>query len=718
MGSVPRKSLGLLLFFSACLSAPLDLQLGAAGQSAGGSGGDGGSNAGGGGDGGNTNRGGVAGFPAGGGSFGGGGFPGVGGGFAGVGGGFAGVGGGFAGFPAGGSFGGGGFPGVGGGFAGFPAGGTFGRGGFPGVGGGFAGFPAGGSFGGGGFPVTGGTSSGGTGGIGAGGIGAGGTGGTSFPSMVIVFPTQVNFGELPIGSRSSPVAIRITNVGKGNAGSFRFDRTGSSNFGLDVNTCKNALPPGASCEFLVTFSVKDAGAATGTVVLSDKLGTSVTVTLTGGKGPAGTNFTISPSSWDFGEDGTDVAVTKIFTLYNNGTTPISRPEVKLGNPMSGFTFVSECGASLAPGGSCGIRVSFISAAFSQTQYSTLDASAAGGEFTQAFMTGRVRVRRGIMWSETFHDFGTIPEDSAPSATFFLRPENGAQSATVVTQVTLDSSFTILSDKCTGFVLQAGSTCSVTVSPNTSQQGPRTQFLTAYNNLGAMASVSLSANVLPRERDPIGYWQFDEGAGFSARDNSGNNNTAFAVQGLLPNNSVVQFSPEWVPGRFGAALGFNGKDKWVRIEPSDSLTRPGIANAVSFSAWVNVRRYNSTGPSTAFIQQHIPGTRLENFFLGLTSGTLSVGINFFYGSSFENFPLNRWTHVAMTYDGVTQCGFVDGNPTICQDVGWPLSVEKTPFTIGGGVNEQSVSDFLDGAIDEVRLFDVKLDEAEVSRFARQ
>jgi len=52
---------------------------------------------------------------------------------------------------------------------------------------------------------------------------------------------------------------------------------------------------------------------------------------------------------------------------------------------------------------------------------------------------------------------------------------------------------------------------------------------------------------------VGIWLFDEGSGKAARDFSGKGNS-----GGLMNN------PEWVEGKFGKALKFDGKDDYVEI----------------------------------------------------------------------------------------------------------------------------------------------------------
>ncbi|RJS75398.1 PEGA domain-containing protein, partial [Methanophagales archaeon] len=70
---------------------------------------------------------------------------------------------------------------------------------------------------------------------------------------------------------------------------------------------------------------------------------------------------------------------------------------------------------------------------------------------------------------------------------------------------------------------------------------------------------------------VGYWKFDEGAGTTAVDSSGNNN-----------NGTLIDNPDWVNGKIGKALGFNGSTNYVEINDSDSLD--GF-DEITIEAWV-------------------------------------------------------------------------------------------------------------------------------------
>lgn len=70
---------------------------------------------------------------------------------------------------------------------------------------------------------------------------------------------------------------------------------------------------------------------------------------------------------------------------------------------------------------------------------------------------------------------------------------------------------------------------------------------------------------------VGHWKFDEGAGTTANDSSGNNNTG-TLSGAV-----------WtIQGRFGQALVFDGINDWVTINDAPSLD---LTTGMTIEAWV-------------------------------------------------------------------------------------------------------------------------------------
>jgi hypothetical protein len=272
----------------------------------------------------------------------------------------------------------------------------------------------------------------------------------------------------------------------------------------------------------------------------------------------------------------------------------------------------------------------------------------------------------------------------------------------------------VNDTCTGQSISRNwGSCTLLVLPDR-RPGFYSGTLGFSSAMGGEASATLSMTAKAGlESSMIGYWSFDDRFGTLVSDNSVNANHGTVRQGSR-SSAPLHPAPVWELGKKGGALRIDGLDDWVNVPDSDSIDSTGIKNQVSISAWIKLDRYNSLRPINVVAQRHMAGTLVDHFFMGLNNGAPAVGINFFYGIGITNVPLNEWVHMAMTYDGIQQCGYMNGFVFTCQDVGWPVSTDETPFTMGGGITAgDEVIEHIVGLIDEVRLYDVALTSADIS-----
>ena len=211
---------------------------------------------------------------------------------------------------------------------------------------------------------------------------------------------------------------------------------------------------------------------------------------------------------------------------------------------------------------------------------------------------------------------------------------------------------------------------------------------------------------------VGYWTFD-GPDLSfvtnlATDVSGNGN-----HGRLTNMSTTS-AP--VIGRLGQALDFDGVNDQVVIPDSSPLD----VNTMTLSAWVKpttpansnyvmIAKWQSVASSKSYFFILHPSTRTVN--VSLTTNC-STQTNF---TSNSTIPLDTWTHVAATYDGSQVVFWVNGvadgqtsfSGTICS-AGSHVSIGHNPDSGAGS------SQFLNGSIDEVRIYNRALSAAEIKR----
>ena len=203
--------------------------------------------------------------------------------------------------------------------------------------------------------------------------------------------------------------------------------------------------------------------------------------------------------------------------------------------------------------------------------------------------------------------------------------------------------------------------------------------------------------------------FSEGSGTTTADSSGSGNT-----GTLA-------AATWTTaGRYGNALTFNGTTTDVEAANSSALN-PGTT--ATFSAWVKVTAANSDISS---VLNKWSQTADDEYLFGLdsanhltfawqTTGGNSWGLpsyNLVSGTS--QVPLNTWTYVTAVRNGTAISFYINGN----LDATFPAAADTNPFRGGinslriGGQNRGGIARVLNGTIDEVRLYQKALTQAQI------
>jgi hypothetical protein len=211
-------------------------------------------------------------------------------------------------------------------------------------------------------------------------------------------------------------------------------------------------------------------------------------------------------------------------------------------------------------------------------------------------------------------------------------------------------------------------------------------------LALVAAGSVSAGL-------VGHWKLDEGAGTTARDSSGKNN-----------NGTLTGGPQWVAGKFGQALSFDGVDDYVQVPHSPSLIP--AAGKATVSIWINAKRHTGPGGSQwqgVFAKGGAP--RLYNMYTE-ASGVIhfSTGPSGAYVGtlSTSQLPLNEWVNVTVVVDGRHRYYFNGepaGEPTLAATV-------PTGGTAALTIGKTDEANFFLGMIDEVQLYDRALTAEQV------
>ncbi len=169
-------------------------------------------------------------------------------------------------------------------------------------------------------------------------------------------PTSLNFGNQTVGIVSTAQPVTLTNIGNIALTLAPINITGTNpnDFG-QTNNCGTSLAAGSSCTISVTFKPTATGARSAAVSVSDNAPNSPqTVSLTGtGVLPT---VTLSPTSLTFPAQlvGT-TSKAQTVTLTNTGLGILKITKGAIKGP---FGETTNCGATVNPGSSCTISVTF------------------------------------------------------------------------------------------------------------------------------------------------------------------------------------------------------------------------------------------------------------------------------------------------------------------------------------------------------------------------
>jgi len=130
-----------------------------------------------------------------------------------------------------------------------------------------------------------------------------------------------------------------------------------------------------------------------------------------------------------------------------------------------------------------------------------------------------------------------------------------------------------------------------------------------------------------------------------------------------NKGVIKGAPKVAAGRNGEALDFNGTSDSVEILTSASLAK--TASQITMAAWVYSRKDASVDPISKWdgtlngmIHFELQAGGIIRFCIRKADGAADATIVDLKTTA-GKFALNKWVHIAETYDGATARIYVDG-----------------------------------------------------------
>jgi hypothetical protein len=190
---------------------------------------------------------------------------------------------------------------------------------------------------------------------------------------------------------------------------------------------------------------------------------------------------------------------------------------------------------------------------------------------------------------------------------------------------------------------------------------------------------------------VGWWKFDG----DANDSSGNGS-----------HGTVYGDPNWVIGRIGGALQFDGVDDCVRTGFTTNLRSWTVATWVKSPA--APRNTGTSGPVHRENGLQINWDHIYADFRG------AAGVrtrNQWHAASFGELQANKWYHLAATYDGENLKAYKNGVLiTDSPDPSGPPDKEWTTLKFARHANFRN---YFEGTLDDVRIYSYDLTADEVA-----
>jgi hypothetical protein len=223
--------------------------------------------------------------------------------------------------------------------------------------------------------------------------------------------------------------------------------------------------------------------------------------------------------------------------------------------------------------------------------------------------------------------------------------------------------------------------------------------------------------------PVGHWKFDENTGTTnTYDSSGNGNTG------TMNGSMTE--SDWVPGKYGSALDFDGSDDVVVVDPyidlSNDLTLEAWIYPNTVSSWqeiINDRDQCTTSTRGWSQYRLVVNTSAElHYLVDKTASCASGSSGDYYRATDSLIPANQWSHVVVTVSSNSSESRIVTfyiNGILYSTNQWNDTYTGDAFTgrsykthLGARSDVSGYVDSFDGAVDDIRIYNYTRTQAQI------
>jgi len=206
---------------------------------------------------------------------------------------------------------------------------------------------------------------------------------------------------------------------------------------------------------------------------------------------------------------------------------------------------------------------------------------------------------------------------------------------------------------------------------------------------------------------VSYWKLDEGSGTTASDSADSN--PGTVNGAV-----------WTTGIIGNALSFDGVNDHVLVPDAANLD---LTKQFTLEAWINPASVVASSFGAAIISKVGGAAGNNGYQFGLMQGSKQVFCNFnaagepwptnqLLASPAQPIPVNKWSHIACTYDNSVLRAYLNGALIGSKTIGSKSVVNSSSdLVISGDGNNHG---YFHGLIDEAAVYNTALSAGEIQK----
>src|SRR6185369_2294312 len=176
-----------------------------------------------------------------------------------------------------------------------------------------------------------------------------------------------------------------------------------------------------------------------------------------------------------------------------------------------------------------------------------------------------------------------------------------------------------------------------------------------------------------------------------------------------NHGTTTNGTGFTSGEVGQAFNFNGTTAYVLVPAGANLK---LTNAMTVEAWIN---HNGSG-NECIMGKGLDSSGPIDWQVAIHSGHLCFDV---YASGVwqgGNFPstmaTGTWYHVAVTYDGSSLKGYINGTLDGTMSISGPLRTSDSTLRIGAYSPAGGAAEFFSGKVDELSLYNRALSISEI------